>query len=153
MNWQADAFWQYSVDIYARTGVAETLITLQDNFGVNVNLCLLCSYIQRSGNVLQQTQLEELEQALVRTDKTLQPLRAERRDAKHPNPDCYKQLLAEELEWERQQQQDLIDALNRMSLDDGKQQVIEFYLSQHSSGEHVLTQDKLNSVSLLLTRE
>jgi uncharacterized protein (TIGR02444 family) len=45
----ADAFWAFSLDLYARPGVADTCIALQDEHGLDVNLLLLCCWLGWSG--------------------------------------------------------------------------------------------------------
>ena len=129
MNWQADTFWQFSLEVYEREGVAEALIDLQDSYQANVNLCLLCAFVQRAGSLLERDQLEALVQSLESADARLIPLRSERRAIKQTQPQRYKALLSQELELERQQQQDLIDTLNRMTIRQDKQDVISFYLN------------------------
>ena len=39
-RWRARRFWRFSLALYARPGVAEALIALQDRAGLDVNLIL-----------------------------------------------------------------------------------------------------------------
>ena len=48
----ADAFWRFSLALYARPGVAEALIALQDRAGRNVNLLLLALWLGTRGKTL-----------------------------------------------------------------------------------------------------
>ena len=48
---QANAFWQYSLIVYNRDGVAPLLLQLQDNFGADVNLLLCCCWLAAEGKV------------------------------------------------------------------------------------------------------
>jgi uncharacterized protein (TIGR02444 family) len=45
----ADAFWNFSLAFYARPGIAETCLALQDRDGLDVNLLLLCCWLGWSG--------------------------------------------------------------------------------------------------------
>jgi uncharacterized protein (TIGR02444 family) len=44
-----DAFWAFSLAFYARPGIAETCLALQDGDGLDVNLLLLCCWLGWSG--------------------------------------------------------------------------------------------------------
>lgn len=44
-----ETFWAYSLGVYARPGVAERLIDLQDNLGVDVNIILFCLWCSKTG--------------------------------------------------------------------------------------------------------
>ncbi|HLY45467.1 MAG TPA: TIGR02444 family protein [Stellaceae bacterium] len=48
----AAAFWRFSLALYARPGVAEALIALQDRAGRNVNLILLALWLGTRGKAL-----------------------------------------------------------------------------------------------------
>jgi uncharacterized protein (TIGR02444 family) len=39
----ANAFWDFSLKVYAAAGVADECILLQDRFGIDVNLLLFCA--------------------------------------------------------------------------------------------------------------
>lgn len=42
-------FWAFSLDFYARPGVAESCLALQDRHGADVNILLLCCWLGWSG--------------------------------------------------------------------------------------------------------
>ena len=46
----ADAFWAFSLDFYARPGIADACLRLQDAHGLDVNLVLFCCWLARSGH-------------------------------------------------------------------------------------------------------
>ena len=46
---RADVFWTYSLAMYAKPGVAELCLNLQDEHGFDVNLLLLCFWIAEEG--------------------------------------------------------------------------------------------------------
>lgn len=111
-------FWSFSLDFYARPGVAETCLELQDRHGLDVNLVLYCCW---RGDILTQGQLQA---AIALTApwraEIVQPLRVLRRRLKPgfpPFPEAgvqglRKRIADAELEAERLQQQAL-DALAR----------------------------------------
>lgn len=111
-------FWSFSLDFYARPGVAETCLDLQDSHGLDVNLVLYCCW---RGTILTQAQLQA---AIALTapsrSEIVQPLRTLRRRLKPgfpPFPEAgvqglRKRIADAELEAERLQQQAL-DALAR----------------------------------------
>jgi uncharacterized protein (TIGR02444 family) len=45
----ADPLWTYALGVYARPGVADTCLTLQDEQGMDVNLLLLCLWCGMEG--------------------------------------------------------------------------------------------------------
>lgn len=40
-----DSFWDYSVQIYSKSGVADVLLSLQEQYGVDVNMLLFCCWV------------------------------------------------------------------------------------------------------------
>ena len=90
------ALWRFSVAFYARPGVSEALIALQDRAGVDVNLMLFALWLGVSGG----GRLSNEE--LVTADRiarplrvqVVEPLRALRRKLK-PHPDADVQRLRE----------------------------------------------------------
>lgn len=112
----APDFWSFSLDFYARPGVAEACLELQDRHGLDVNMVLYCCW---RGDTLTQAQLQA---AIALTSswrsEIVQPLRTLRRRLKPgfpPFPEAgvqglRKRIADAELEAERLQQQAL-DAL------------------------------------------
>jgi uncharacterized protein (TIGR02444 family) len=45
-------FWNFSLEIYARPGVSEACLALQDEIGADVNLVLFCLWLARQGRIL-----------------------------------------------------------------------------------------------------
>jgi uncharacterized protein (TIGR02444 family) len=80
----ANPFWEFSLDFYARPGVAQACIGLQDEAAVDVNLLLFCiwSALEGTGRLAP----EDLVRALSLTGgwqaKVIGPLRAARRAAR-----------------------------------------------------------------------
>ena len=73
-------FWQFSGVVYARPGVAEACIDLQDRHGLDVNLLLFCAWAGAQGRVLDGGDLGLLRSASRPWhDEVVAPLRAARR--------------------------------------------------------------------------
>jgi uncharacterized protein (TIGR02444 family) len=86
----ADAFWRFSLMLYARPGVAEALIRLQDRGGHNVNLILFGLWLGVSeGRRLDAAGLAHARAAIEGLDRAIvAPLRRLRRALKDdPDPD------------------------------------------------------------------
>ena len=116
-------FWQFSCRLYSEGDMQARLLDYQNQQGKNVNLCLLLYYLDSINLVISQTQLNKLEQCIREFDQqVLQPLRAARGYLKtnHTEIADYaairKDLLSAELKLEKQQQEMLIDAVNKFRL-------------------------------------
>jgi uncharacterized protein (TIGR02444 family) len=93
-----EALWRFSTAFYARAGVAEALIRLQDNAGFDVNLMLFALWFGLSGrNRFTAAKLAAADRAAgpIRGD-LVEPLRALRRRLRS-NPDADIQRLREEI--------------------------------------------------------
>src|SRR5262249_29851992 len=109
-----EELWQFSLALYARPGVPEACLALQDRHGVDVNLVLACLWAAASGRGA----LDRARIAALRADSepwqrdVVAPLRAVRRRLKDgPGPAFRERLKALELEAERLEQQRLGAAL------------------------------------------
>lgn len=60
----ADAFWEWSLAVYARPGVKEALLRLQDRYHYNVNLILWSVWAARAGWEMSPEQEIELSEAV-----------------------------------------------------------------------------------------
>jgi uncharacterized protein (TIGR02444 family) len=109
----AEEFWAFSLALYARPGVAEACLHLQDAHGLDVNLLLLCCWLARRGCRLSAADLAaaEARAAPLRT-RVLEPLRAARRALKTmPGSGAaalYAQLKQVELAAEREEQRVIV---------------------------------------------
>ena len=93
-----EALWRFSTTFYARAGVAEALIKLQDSAGFDVNLMLFALWSGLSGrNRFAAAQLAAADRAAgpIR-EELVEPLRALRRKLRS-NPDADIQRLREEI--------------------------------------------------------
>jgi len=77
-------FWDFSIRVYAVTGVAEACLALQDDQGADVNLVLFCLWVaQQNGGRLSRSQLEGyLDRVADWQAQVVVPLRALRRQLK-----------------------------------------------------------------------
>jgi uncharacterized protein (TIGR02444 family) len=113
-----EAFWRFSLALYARPGMAEALIALQDRAGLDVNLMLFALWAGAVRRVrLDAAALAAGEAAIggLRGD-VIKPLRALRRRLKaDPDPDLRelrRKILAVELAAERRVQHRLAAMLD-----------------------------------------
>lgn len=103
----SNLLWQYSLANYARDGVADACLALQDDFGLDVNLLLYGAWLASQGFCLTPAHLAELDSGIADwRDNVVRPLRALRRQMReyHPARDIREQVKVLELESERQQQ-------------------------------------------------
>lgn len=76
-------FWDWSLAVYERPGVAEALIALQDEYGLDVNLLLFCAWAAAEGRVLATADIARGEAAVAAwRAQAVEPLRAVRRALK-----------------------------------------------------------------------
>lgn len=107
----ASGFWDYSLKVYALTEVKDLCLDLQNRYGFNVNLLLLCGYLERKSLGLSSVDINKLQQDIAQIDRQTQLIRNNRVAIKKSEPKQYQQLLKNELELEKLQQQQLIDSL------------------------------------------
>lgn len=81
---ECDLFWDFSVRVYKRPGVAPACLALQDRLGLDVNLVLYCLYWAACGRpALDPGTLRlVIDRALPWQDEVVRPIRAARRRAK-----------------------------------------------------------------------
>jgi uncharacterized protein (TIGR02444 family) len=112
----SSAFWDYSLAVYARPGVAEACLALQDRFGLDVNLLLFCCWTGARGQALGPEGLARaLEAAGPWQEGVVKPLRRARRWLKGRDGADVQALRArikaDELEAERLEQALLAETL------------------------------------------
>ncbi len=117
---QTEAFWTYGAKVYARPGVAEIVLALQDQDGANVNVLLLCAWLAESEtSVLTISGLHALLTACAPWNAHVtKPLRAARRALKSASGEIAEpaqalriRVKADELEAERLEQRLMVSAL------------------------------------------
>ena len=112
-------FWDFSLAVYGRAGVGEACVALQDRYGLDVNLLLLCCWAATRGSGLDAAELSRLVAAVAGWQReVVRPLRGVRRwlktqsaDAAGPAGALRAAVKARELEAERIEQFLLFEAL------------------------------------------
>lgn len=107
---RADDFWSFALAHYARPGVAEICLQLQDAHGADVNLLLLGLWLETLRLAWHDGDLDRLEAIAREWRQSLAPLRQARRALKHlPDAEAlYAQAKSLELAVERAVQQRLL---------------------------------------------
>ena len=111
---QAAEFWTYSLNLYAQRGVKPCCLQLQDEFKLNVNILLLCCYLNRLHILLPLKGFTALNKAIKDSDSQLRAMRKKRRKSK--GTPAYRDLLQWEIQLENQQQQEIVAILNSQQL-------------------------------------
>lgn len=101
-------FWQHSLAVYGKPGVASACLTLQDDYQVNVNLLLFYHWCYGNQVRVSPSLHHALNTVISQTDKAIQAHREIRRKAKGTSE--YEQLKQDELTLEAAQQAALVEA-------------------------------------------
>lgn len=135
-NVTAEDFWQTSLTLYAKPGVAQICLQLQDDFHCNVNVLLFVVYCEIKQVSLSTNQLDQLTRAIAKSDEAICEARQKRRQAKHSAPKDYEALKAKELALEKCQQQELVNTYHQFSHDPNGGSSVSAYLDwkQHPLG-------------------
>ena len=109
---KSEDFWTYSINVYGISAVKNICLTLQDTYGADVNMLLLCCWLDQQNISLSRELVITLRNTSVNwQNNTLQPLRVQRRTADKKSA-TYQELLQQELKYERQEQKELIRVVN-----------------------------------------
>ncbi|MCE9648772.1 MAG: TIGR02444 family protein [Parvibaculum sp.] len=82
-NGEADAFWDFSTALYARSGVEAALLALQDVDGLEINLVLFCLFAGGRGQSLDGASVAAMQGVgYIWGREVVRPLRAARRQLK-----------------------------------------------------------------------
>lgn len=120
--------WHFSTALYRHTLVKKTLLEFQNRFEGNVNLALLCALLNKQKCLLKPTSIATLHQVVSQfSQQYTKPLRALRHNFKQKK-DCLNEyssvrenLLSAELLLEKQEQQILLETLNKLIDEQAKQ--------------------------------
>jgi uncharacterized protein (TIGR02444 family) len=83
VDWPANPFWDYALELYRREGVEAACLELQQRHGLDVNVVLLCCWLARRGIPVDQATLAGFARAADAWQTELvRPLRAVRRQLK-----------------------------------------------------------------------
>jgi uncharacterized protein (TIGR02444 family) len=90
----SNPFWDFSLALYGRPGVAPALLGLQDRRGADVNLLLYCCWMGGGGQLLSQADLARARDVgLVWQQEIVHPIRAVRRRLKQGFQDLNAQAV------------------------------------------------------------
>lgn len=104
VNIDSDALWQYSLAVYSQ--IEDIAISLQDEYGLNVNLLLLAGYTQQLGCAIDEHDMHNLVAQTKQWQQALtHPFRELRRELKNTiSHEQYQQMLSLELALEKEEQ-------------------------------------------------
>lgn len=107
----SDELWQYSLDVY--DAIKDIAITLQDNYGLNINVLLLSGYTQTLGCAIDEYDMHKLvAQTKNWQEDITNPYRELRRELKATiTHEQYQSMLKVELALEREEQWRLAQTL------------------------------------------
>ncbi len=103
----ANSFWEFSISVYKRPGVADYCLNLQDKHGALVNLLLFCCWLGLQQRRLDRALLKQVERVISGYNgRVTQIIRAERRQllGTDSKQQVKRALLAQELNAEREEQ-------------------------------------------------
>ena len=96
--------WDYAIDLYSQQGVADKLLLMQNNYGLNVNVLITMCWLGKEGKAIHTEQLEALLNLIDVFDKAvIQNIRTARKalkDQEHASYDIYENIKALELDCE-----------------------------------------------------
>lgn len=79
MDWPANPFWDYALELYRKEGVESACLELQRRHGLDVNVVLLCCWLASRGIEVDEAWLEDATAAVDRWQaEVIRPLRAVR---------------------------------------------------------------------------
>ncbi|MDO6694378.1 TIGR02444 family protein [Aliiglaciecola sp. 3_MG-2023] len=128
-KWLAEDFWQFSLFHYANSEVKRLALCLQNDYSLNVNLLLLCAFLDRHNRQLSVKQFIRLTKFIAQSVEEVEGIRKLRIEAKNPQPALYAQLLEQELQAEKAQQKQLIEFCNKTRLTKQAKSNFEHYLN------------------------
>ncbi|MDO6711095.1 TIGR02444 family protein [Aliiglaciecola sp. 2_MG-2023] len=132
-NWLAEDFWQFSLLHYAKSEVKRLTLHLQNEYSMNVNLLLICAYLDTHNRQVSSSQFVELSEFIAPSVAQVETIRRLRIDAKTNKPNTYAKLLEQELEAEKQQQTLIISFCNQHNLDAKRKSNFYHYLDSLES--------------------
>lgn len=152
---QAEQFWHYSLRVYEQGGVKQHCLSLQNEFGLNVNMLLLCGFLTQHKIFVSAGILQALSQHIETIDQELKELRSNRIASKSLEQDLYRNLLKQELILEKSQQATLISVLNSLRnngmefIDQNKDNFMSYHQSLETADVQILN-DIMSTKALIL---
>lgn len=133
-----ERLWQFSLQYYSVREVKQACLNLQNQFKGNVNLLLLLKWLDEQQVTIAEQDWHKVEECLGRSEALLNSFRELRRKLKQPLADTlYREALQFELQLEKQQQADLVDCVNQLSLHNADDQSLTLRYCRQLGGEHL----------------
>lgn len=110
-----ETFWAFSLNLYQHNEIKQACLSLQNDFDLNVNLLLLCSFLDHNRIDLSARQFDQLRAAITPIDNQIKQIRQQRIAQKNLDQGRYKALLDQELTLEKSQQACLIAVFNKLA--------------------------------------
>ncbi|AUI87148.1 TIGR02444 family protein [Vibrio azureus] len=133
-----ESLWQFSLQFYGVRQVKEACLSLQNHYQGNVNLVLLLRWLDEQQVTFSEQDWPAVQHSLTRSETLLYSYRELRRQLKPQlNDALYRQALQFELELEKQQQADLVDCINTLSLTANDGDPLTLRYCRHLGGDHL----------------
>ncbi len=130
--------WQFSLQFYGVREVKEACLALQNNYHGNVNLLLLLRWLDEQQLIFQEKDWHLVQSCLGRSEALLHSFRQLRRQLKSQlNDALYREALQFELQLEKQQQSDLVDCINSLTLINNDGDPLTLRYCRQLGGEHL----------------
>lgn len=130
--------WQFSLQFYGVREVKEACLSLQNNYHGNVNLLLLLRWLDEQQLIFQEKDWHLVQSCLGRSEALLHSFRELRRHLKSQvNDALYRESLQFELQLEKQQQSDLVDCINSLTLVQNDGAPLTLRYCRQLGGEHL----------------
>ncbi len=130
--------WQFSLQFYGVREVKEACLSLQNNYHGNVNLLLLLRWLDEQQLSFQEKDWHLVQSCLGRSEALLHSFRELRRHLKSQvNDALYRESLQFELQLEKQQQSDLVDCINSLTLVNNDGAPLTLRYCRQLGGEHL----------------
>lgn len=123
-----DDFWKFCLQHHNKPEVQQACLALQEIHKGNINIALLLAWLEYSEYSLSKNSLAALRQSTKRTEPLLRRYRLLRREIKPQlTKGAYQKMLNFELALEKNQQQDLIECLNRQTWHPIEDSTLQYY--------------------------
>ncbi|SHO54795.1 TIGR02444 family protein [Vibrio quintilis] len=130
--------WQFSLQYYSVRDVKEACMSLQNNYHGNVNLLLLLKWLDEQQVSIKEQDWNKVITCINRSEILLHGFRDLRRKLKSHLPDTlYRESLQFELQLEKQQQSDLVECINTLTLQPPASVALTLYYCKQLGAEHL----------------
>ncbi|ELI5390834.1 TPA: TIGR02444 family protein [Vibrio parahaemolyticus] len=133
-----EQLWQFSLQFYGVREVKEACLALQNHYHGNVNLLLLLRWLDEQQLIFLEKDWHLVQNCLGRSEALLHSFRDLRRHLKSQvNDALYRESLQFELQLEKQQQADLVDCINSLTLIKNDGDPLTLRYCRQLGGEHL----------------